>query len=283
MRHGLFDLFRYLTGYLGAALPREEEIDVAAEPDELQRMPARAAATETVPVNEAETVTRVDVVETGRQWHDLRGEPRTKSRGKSKGHRDWSKVKGITIHQTAVDFGHNPRRLLNVPVHGATLTDGSIVLLHDPTSITWHAHGFNKHDLGIEVSCRAAGIEGNGSTLWLPKKYKGVKGDQRLAHATEATDEQLEATRELIRYYVDLVAKHGGKIEFVHAHRQSSKSRVSDPGSRIWQACGVWAIKELGLSAGPPGWSAGGYALPDAWTGEPNGVRYSSRVDGRLS
>ena len=91
------------------------------------------------------------------------------------------------------------------------------------------------------------------------------------------------ARAELIRYYVDLVAKHGGKIEFIHAHRQSSKSRVSDPGSRIWQACGVWAINELGLSAGPPGWSAGGYALPDAWTGEPNGVRYSSRVDGRLS
>ena len=36
------------------------------------------------------------------------------------------------------------------------------------------------------------------------------------------------------------------------------------------------------LSAGPPGWSAGGYALPDAWTGEPNGVRYNSKIDGRI-
>lgn len=216
------------------------------------------------------------------EWHDLRGEPRTKSRGESKGTRDWSKIKGITLHQTAVDFGTNPRRLLNVPVHGATLRDGAIVLLHEPTAYMWHAHTFNKQDIGIEVSCRAAGIEGLGSSLWLPKKFKKLKDDARLEHAREATDEQLESTKELVRYYVALVAENGGKIEFIHAHRQSSKSRVSDPGSRIWKAVGVWAIEELGLSSGPPGWKAGGTALPDAWTGEPNGVRYNWRTDGRI-
>jgi hypothetical protein len=223
----------------------------------------------------------------GRQWHDLRGEPRPEKRGRSKGTRDWSQIKGITIHQTAVDFGTNPRRLINVPVHGATLRDGSIVLLHDPTAYMWHGHSFNKHDIGIEVSCRAAGIEGNGKSLWLPKevrrdgvrvKSKTLSPEERLEHATEATDDQLEATRVLIRHYVDLVEKNGGNIEFIHAHRQSSKSRVSDPGSRIWKHCGVWAIDELKLTAGSPGWSAGGYPLPDAWTGEKNGIKYSSRV-----
>jgi hypothetical protein len=283
------------------SLFQKRDDTVEDEPSEVQKLPAAVAvAPQPLPPSATETVTEAvtpaegnevlpaepepdaEPVESGRQWHDLRGEPRTKSRGESKGTRDWSKIKGITIHQTAVDFGTNPRRLLNVPVHGATLRDGSIVLLHDPPAYMWHGHSFNKHDIGIEVSCRAAGIEGNGDSLWLPKKYKGLKGDERLKHASEATDEQLEATRELIRYYCEQVEKHGGKIEFIHAHRQSTKSRVSDPGSRIWKAVGIWAQEELGLSCGPAGWSAGGYPLPDVWTGEANGVRYNSRIDGRI-
>ena len=209
---------------------------------------------------------------------DLRGEPRTKDRGRSKGTRPWSQVSGITIHQTAVDFGTNPRRLLNVPVHGATLSDGTIVLLHEPTAYMWHAHSFNRRDIGIEVSCRAAGIEGDGDTLWLPKSLRGVGNP--LDHVREATDIQLEATRQLIRYYCDEAKKHGQTIEYIHAHRQSSKSRTSDPGSRIWQACGVWAIDELGLTAGPPGWASGGLPLPDCWTTENNDERYSWKVSG---
>jgi hypothetical protein len=283
MRFGLLDLF---TSLLTAFTRKPVEVEVEAEPTEVQRLPAAAVTLEPVD-DQAGGGTKP----AGRQWHDLRGEPRTKSRGESKGTRDWSKIKGITIHQTAVDFGTNPRRLLNVPVHGATLRDGSIVLLHDPPAYMWHGHSFNKHDIGIEVSCRAAGIEGDGDSLWLPKEVrhngkkvrsKTLTSAERLEHASEATDDQLEATRELIRHYCELVEKHGGKIEFIHAHRQSTKSRTSDPGSRIWKACGIWAIEELGLSAGPPGWSAGGYPLPDAWTGEPNGVRYNSRIDGRI-
>lgn len=278
MRFAILDLFQLIL----ASFSKSADAQIDEEPTPVQKLPAEAVTIVDVPINEAETVVQPTPQPSGRQWHDLRGEPRTKSRGKSKGTRDWSKVKGITIHQTAVQFGTNPRRLLNVPVHGATLSDGSIVLLHDPPAYMWHGHSFNKHDIGIEVSCRAAGIEGDGSTLWLPQSYRGLKGDARLKHASEATDEQLEATKVLIRHYCELVASHGGKIEFIHAHRQSSKSRVSDPGSRIWKAVGVWAQQELGLSAGPPGWSAGGYPLPDAWTGEANGVRYNHRVDGRI-
>lgn len=280
MRWSVLDLLR-------ALFYRRRPIDVEEEPTEVQKLPPSAIVEV---VNEAgESVP----TPAGRQWHDLRGEPRTKSRGEPKGTRDWSKIKGICLHQTAVDFGTNPRRLLNVPVHGATLSDGAIVLLQDPRAYMWHGHSFNKFDIGIEVSCRAAGLVDDPETaenesvltLWLPKSIK-EKIAKRKAKATdylrEATDEQLEATKELVRHYVDLVAAHGGKIEFIHAHRQSSKSRTSDPGERIWKAVGIWAQEELGLSAGPPGWSAGGTALPDAWTGEPNGVRYNWKVDGRL-
>lgn len=216
-----------------------------------------------------------------RVYHDIRKEPRTKDRGKSHGTRDWKKITGITLHQTACQFGTNPMRLLNVPVHGATLVDGSIVLMHDPPDYMWHAGALNKTDIGIEVSCSAPGVMGEAKTFWLPRKYKHLKGEERLAKSSPPTAAQLEATKELVKYYVDLVAENGGKIKYIHAHRQSSKSRIGDPGEQIWKAVGNWAVEELGLDP-HYGWEIGGYELPDVWTGEPNGVRFSSKVDGRL-
>jgi hypothetical protein len=145
----------------------------------------------------------------------------------------------------------------------------------------WHAGALNRTDIGIEVSCRACGIEGDPRTLWLPDTYAKLKGDERLAMAVEASDVQLMATRRLVRYYIDRVRDHGGEIKYIHAHRQSSKSRVSDPGSRIWREVGEWARREHGLQVGTSAkWTKGGLPLPDVWTGANNGVRYSWRVSG---
>lgn len=226
------------------------------------------------------------------QWVDMRTVKRTKSRGKRKGTRPWTKVTGITLHQTAVVFS-SAHRCLNIPVHSVVLDDGNggaiIVLLHDPTDYMWHANGFNRGDIGIEVSCRAAGIADDPETakdeskwtVWLPKILRG-KGDPR-DHLTEATDAQLEAARVLVKHYDDLVGKNGGALQFIHAHRQATKNRVSDPGSRIWLAVGEWARETLGLFAGPKDFKiSNGFPLPDAWTGRPNGIRYSWKVDGRL-
>ncbi len=233
----------------------------------------------------------VDVVVTTPifEWTDLKKELRTKSRGKSKGTRKWTQITGITLHQTAVDFGINPRRILNLPVHGSTLQDGHIVLLHSPTHYLWHAHSLNKTDIGIEVSCRAAGIWDDPTTLkdeskwtlWLPKILRG-KGDPR-DHAVEATDEQLEATKQLCRYYIKTVKEHGGEIKFIHAHRQGHSSRISDPGSRIWQLVAIPIMEEFGLTPGPDvGWKIGsGTPLPQVWDEEYGaGARYNWRVKG---
>jgi hypothetical protein len=214
-------------------------------------------------------------------WHDLKDMPRTKERGEAKGVRDWKKITGITLHQTACQFGTNPKRLLNVPVHGATLTDGSIVLLHPPTDYMHHAGALNRTDIGIELSCNVPGVVGEAKTFWLPKKYKHLKDEERLAKTSLPTEKQIEATKKLVKHYVDEVAINGGEIKYIHAHRQSSKSRIGDPGEQIWKAVGEWAVKELGLDP-HYGWTKGGTALPDVWTGKPNGVRYSSKYDGRL-
>jgi len=205
-------------------------------------------------------------------WVDMREHKRTKSRGRSKGQRSWQDVLGVTLHQTAVVIG-SPDRCLNMPVHGAVLDDGEggaiVVLLHDPTALLWHGHGFNTHDIGIEIACRACGIEGDPRTL--------------LAKGTEATDAQLEGARLLLRYYDDLVQENGGQIQFIHAHRQATKNRVGDPGSRIWAAVGEWAASALCWSVGPADFQIShGKPLPDAWTGRANGIEYDWRVDGRL-
>lgn len=227
-------------------------------------------------------------------WIDWTGRKKTKRRGKRKGFREWLRITGITLHQTAVNI-LNPETCLNIPVHGVVMAGGpdgadvTIILLHDPTDYMYHANGFNRRDIGIEICCRAAGIEDDPETekdeskwtLWLPKILRS-KGDPR-QHASEATDAELEGCRRLIQYYCDQADENDGGIVFIHAHRQATKNRVSDPGSRIWQACGEWAREVLGLKVGPPDFKiSDGKALPDAWTGRPNGVRYNWKVDARL-
>lgn len=232
-------------------------------------------------------------------WLDWRKRPKTKSRGKSKGSRPWSKITGMTLHQTAVNIT-DPERCLNVPVHACVMDggpdgeDATIILLHDPTDYMYHGNGFNRRDIGIEVCCRAAGVvddpdtakNESALTTWLPKSIRERIASGKttvMENISEATDAELEACRRLMRYYTEQAQSNGGKLGYIHGHRQSSGSRVSDPGSRIWSACGEWAIDTLGLSAGPADFKiADGMALPDAWTGRANGVRYNWKVDGRL-
>lgn len=240
------------------------------------------AEVEVAESEEAAAVPEAHVVVPTFQWTDLKKEPRTKKRGRAHGKRKWKTITGITLHQTAVDFGTNPRRLLNVPVHGATLNDGHIVLLHSPVDYMWHGHALNKTDIGIEVSCRAAGIEGNSNTFWRSKKEK-EKGKTYEQLVKEATDIQIEATKELCRYYINTVKEHGGEIKYIHAHRQGHSSRVSDPGSRIWQLVAVPIMEEFGLTSHPVGWKIGsGNPIPEAWDPKYGaGVNYTSRVKGR--
>lgn len=215
------------------------------------------------------------------EFTDLTKEPRTKKRGESKGKRKWKNVKGITLHQTAVDFGTNPRRMLNVPVHGATLKDGKIVLLHTPTDYMWHAHSLNKYDIGIEVSCRTAGILGNSKTFWRSKREKENEKKYKDL-VSDPTNIQLEATKELCRYYIQLVKENGGEIKFIHAHRQGHKSRVSDPGSLIWQKVAIPIMEEFGLSSGPVGWKIGsGKPIPQVWdVVRGKGIEYTWNIKG---
>lgn len=215
---------------------------------------------------------------------DLQDAPRIRKRGLPKGSRGWHGITGITLHQTAVDFGGPEHaRVIDVPVHAMTFQDGRACLLNPPTALMYHGNGFNGRDIGVEVSCRAAGIEG------VFAKRRGDPGPNTLwrspsspdATPLEASDQQLDATRKLVRFYVELTKRMGGAIEFIHAHRQSSAQRESDPGSRIWQEVGIWAQQEFDLSAGPPGWCLdGGMPIPTAWDPRVPSIPYNWKVKG---
>ena len=221
----------------------------------------------------------------GDTWYvDLRRVKRTKKRGKPKRGRKWSRIDSITLHQTACDFGTPEHRgVINVPAHAMTFPNGQIALLNSPDKFMAHAHGFNLRSIGIELSALACGVEGvfvrrtgdpGPNTLWRPKSRPECD-------PVEVTDIQIEATKRLIRYYIELVASKGSEIRFIFSHRQSS-NRHADPGSRIWQALGLWAQREFDLRDGPwPGFCIDeGSPIPTAWDPRVEGVPYSPRYKG---
>lgn len=221
----------------------------------------------------------------GENWYvDLRRVKRTKKRGRPKRGRQWSRIDSITLHQTACDFGTPEHRgVINVPAHAMTFPNGQIALLNSPDKFMAHGHGFNLRSIGIELSALACGVEGvfvkrtgdpGPNTLWRPKSRPECD-------PVEVTDLQIEATKRLIRHYIELVESKGSKIRFIFSHRQSS-NRHADPGSRIWQTLGLWAQKEFDLRDGPwPGFCIdNGSPIPTAWDARVEGVPYSPRYKG---
>lgn len=186
------------------------------------------------------------------------------ARGRAVGMRPWSQIVGVTLHQTATkDFGSDHPGLSNVPAHAMIHRDGRVSLLHHPTAYVQHGHALNGGTIGIEVDCRAAGTEGDASTFWrsAEEKRQGKTMSQLVA---EANGTQLYSLSQLIRYYFDLTAAHGGKILGLYAHRQGHESRTSDPGSRIWSVAERMRI-ELDLPDRRDLTFGSGKPIPKAW------------------
>lgn len=217
---------------------------------------------------------------------DLRDTPRPAgSRARIVKVRTAASIAGITLHQTATrDFPATHRDLDQVPAHAMVHRDGRVSLLHHPTAYVYHGHALNAKTIGIEIACRAAGTEGDPRTFWRSDRerfgYHQATKTRKLAIGrtpghpgrwhppreyaelvAEATDLQLAATRDLVRYYVDLVPS----VRALWAHRQGRKDRTSDPGSRIWRGVAEPLRAELelvdvrGLTVGD------GTPIPEEW------------------
>lgn len=186
------------------------------------------------------------------------------ARGRAVGVRPWKQIVGITMHQTATrDFAPDHSGLSNVPAHAMIHRDGKVSLLHHPTAYVQHGNALNGGTIGIEIACRAAGVEGKASTFWRSEAEKAA-GKPMSVLVNEATNAQLHSLSVLTAYYCDLVKAHGGEIRGLWAHRQGSASRTTDPGSRIWHqverdriALQLVDVRDITLGDGnpiPPEW-----------------------------
>ena len=184
------------------------------------------------------------------------------------GKRDWKNVTGITLHQTACNLGNTPMRWKDVGCHMGITRNGQIIYLSDFTWLVVHGHGLNTYDVGIEMDGYYEGIEGNPKTLWQPS-------DGPTRKPMTPTPELVKAAQDACRYIINEVAWHGGKVKYIHAHRQASNTRQSDPGSALWKSVGLAMMKEFKLTDGGPGFVLGnGLPIPEAWDSRYVGVKY---------
>lgn len=211
--------------------------------------------------------------------YDLRNTPfegrvarKFKRRGSRPVVRDPAQVTGITIHQTAAKYGTAAyqihaangnvefalaNRSLRVACHVMAFHDGFIAWPNPLDWYVYHGNGFNSFELGLE-------IDGN---------YPGVKYGKTWNGGTPTiiTEDVVRAACAAIELMVIEGRKLGMPIEYIHAHRQSSATRRSDPGEKLWRRVVLdYAVPVLGLQAEQGRTLGKGRPIPKDW--DPNGV-----------
>ena len=183
-----------------------------------------------------------------------------------RGTNSWARIDTICLHQMAC-CGSGWDRWRNLAIHYVILRGGAAAWLYDPDALLWHGHGWNFRSIGLEIEGWYAGVEGQPETLWVPR---GSTGDRTRSQVLGEWQE--EAALQAIHHAVAVVAAHGGRIRYMAAHRQSHRTRQSDPGSQIWRAVALPAMDALGLVTAPT--LPGGRPIPEAWDPAQVGVRY---------
>ncbi len=188
--------------------------------------------------------------------------------------RDPSKITGVTVHQTACVFGPRDdidarnRRALNVACHALTFRDGTTAL---PNPMRWwvnQGNGFNGRDLGLELEGHYPGREDDPATTAVREDLRSTWGGE----PTPLTPAILDGFRAGLRALVTIARDEGLPIEYVHAHRQSSGDRRSDPGEAIWRGVVLYMRRELDLTTEPDLWlpssnakNENGRPIPREW------------------
>jgi hypothetical protein len=167
-----------------------------------------------------------------------------------KGTRDPKTVYALVLHQMACCFRRRDplKSYLKIKAHFAILPEGQILQLHPVSALIWASHGLNARSVAVEFAGNFPNIHGK---WWKGETY----GRNR------PTPAQLEAGRCLVRHLIRTMG-----LRVILAHRQSSNMRGNDPGPEVWYHVGQWALDNLGLSDGGPGFKIGtGAPIPDAW------------------
>lgn len=184
--------------------------------------------------------------------------------------RDPKKITGVTLHQTACLFGPKNdlvarhRRALGVACHALAFgVDRTVVLANPLRSYVWHGNGFNAFELGLEVEGHFPGLEDDPKTTPRREDLATIWGGKT---PTKITEDIVDTAREALRLLVELGRAEGMPIEFIHAHRQSSSTRRSDPGQGLWKAVVLeYAVPVLRLKTEPTRVVGDGRPIPLAW------------------
>jgi peptidoglycan hydrolase-like protein with peptidoglycan-binding domain len=200
---------------------------------------APAAPTDPVPSKGSRIVDRRDAHKNAKGW------PR----------RSWSRIEGVTLHQTGVRLSNAPARWDTVHAHVGITGDGKVILINDPTVVAPHGNGLNGFTIGIEICGNFRGIEEKPGTHW--------KGG---GEATTLSAAQKAALEELFGWLEGEFAGHGATWRMVHAHRQASAAREADPGSKVWKEIAMPWMARLGATDGGPKFKIGkGRTIPRQW------------------
>lgn len=181
-------------------------------------------------------------------------------RSRQYGVRRWSEITGITLHQTATcflddsdfhDMGKVSRaveRVAGLAIHHAILRNGfSVWSHHYEAEVAQAQRVYNASDVGIEIDGWFSGVEGDDRSFWRPEHSPDRE-------PMVLTDKQARSCLDTIDFIVSEVARHGGEIKYIHAHRQTASSRRSDPGEQIWKRVALPAMAKHNLSDGGDGY-----------------------------
>lgn len=260
-----------------------------------------AADKEDDPEVDIEEVPELPIVLLKRSVPDLidrRKVPRKErsERGRGRGQRSLEGMNAFMVHQTAVLM--SVEQADGVPAPCVIYPDGTVVLNHDMEVKVWHGDAANTEAYGVELVGRFAGVFGNEDTIWVSKKEKNKIKSGEIKSPLELvgrpTPEQLSSLTEVARYVTTERSRRLTSRGIVHnkvidgvGHRQSKKTKNSDPGDEAYKH--LFEIENTMPDwfrvAWSRTWSKGkndkkhGVPAPDAWTGLPNGIPYSWKVD----
>jgi len=155
------------------------------------------------------------------------------------------------LHQTGFTWKPDNPLWPEVRSHFVVRRDGVVHVNHDPTQRL--RYGSNKANaFGVTIE-----HEGNYSS----SAGKWWEGERFGEDKVEDAPAQVAASRKLLEVLSDEYP-----IEHVYAHRQWDELKTNCPGPGIWKAVGQYAVEQLGLDDGGPGWHAeGGLAIPESW------------------
>lgn len=164
-------------------------------------------------------------------------------------------INTVLIHQTGCEMPSTPMGWRRLNAHLGMTEEGLGLIVNDFTDMIWHAQGLSAVSIGLETEGNFYGIDGKKNTLW-----KGGGGPDHLTRVALKNFENMFVF--LCRWF------ETNQIEwkYIHAHRQSHKSRPADPGQEIWQEVAMKWIQRLGISdAGPDFFSGSGKPIPREW------------------